>query len=125
MSDDTNKLDRRSFMGGALRAAAGVGIAALAQGNARAQPPPAGRHPDGLAQGGVGQHQTVLGEGRRRHVVRFGQLWHGRPGVHPAGARRRAGLRDGGDEHAGGGQTEERAPAHLPRPFGEGTERST
>jgi len=40
MTDDTNNLDRRSFMGGALGAAAGVGIAAaLMQEGARAQPP--------------------------------------------------------------------------------------
>ena len=42
MSDDTNKLDRRSFMGSAIGAAAGVGIAALVEHNAAAQPPPAG-----------------------------------------------------------------------------------
>jgi carotenoid cleavage dioxygenase len=42
MTDDTNKLDRRSFVGSALGAAAGVGIAALVQENAAAQPPPAG-----------------------------------------------------------------------------------
>jgi carotenoid cleavage dioxygenase-like enzyme len=40
MTDDTNKVDRRSFMGGALGAAAGVGIAAaLMQEGAQAQPP--------------------------------------------------------------------------------------
>ena len=39
MTDDTNKVDRRSFMGGALGAAAGVGVAALLQESAKAQPP--------------------------------------------------------------------------------------
>ena len=45
MTEERDKLDRRSFMGGAIGAAAGVGVSAIMSRAARAQPPAQGQPP--------------------------------------------------------------------------------
>jgi carotenoid cleavage dioxygenase len=50
MSDERKQLDRRSFMGGAMGAAAGVGAAVLLGNESKAQPPVGGPPPGGPPQ---------------------------------------------------------------------------